>query len=377
MKRVEFFRHSLGAVELASVDKTLSSLFLTLGPRVGDFEARFGEMLGCPHVVGVNSCSNALVLALRAMDIGPGDEVITTPMTFVATSNAILHVGATHRFADIDPRTGLLDLASVERLVNERTKAVIVVHLYGQLADMRGFRALCDRHNLRLIEDAAHAIESERDGVRTAQLGDAACFSFYATKTITSGDGGAIALHDSDLAQRLRRLRNHGVSKDAASRHGGAYQHWDMMELGYKAAMTDIEAALLLPQLDRVAEQHAKRRALAERYHEKLCEFGGVELCHRVGLSGHHLFTVRVDPALRDAVLAGLAERSVGCAVNYRAVHTLHYYRETFGYKREDFPHAARFGASTLSLPLWHDMPPESVDIVVDALRGAIEDARA
>lgn len=373
--KVEFFRHSLGEAELASLRETVGSLFLTLGPRVGDFERRFAERLGVPEVIGTSSCTMSLLLTLRAMDIGPGDEVITTPMTFVATSNAILHTGATCVFADIDPKTGLLDPEAVAARITDRTKAIIVVHLYGQLADMPAFRALADRHDLWLVEDAAHAIESARDGVGTAALGDATCFSFYATKTITSGDGGAIAVHDRALAERLRRLRNHGVSKDAASRHGGLYQHWDMVELGYKAAMTDVEAAILIPQLERLDAQHARRSALVGRYEELLAE-DDVTLIERSGTSGHHLFTVLVPPGLRDRVLLGLGARQIGCAVNYRSVHTLAYYVERFGYPRDAFPHAADFGERTVSLPLWPDMPTEAVEVVVCALREAIAEAR-
>ena len=248
-KPVEFYRHALGADELESFGETLGSIFLTLGPRVGEFETRFARMLGVPEVVGVSSGSMALVLALRALDVGPGDEVITTPMTFVATSNAILQLGARVVFADVDPATGLIDPDEVERAVGPRTRAIIPVHLYGQLADMPRLRQIADRNQLALIEDAAHAVEAERDGIRPGTLGDAATFSFYATKTLTCGDGGAIAVRDPRLAERLRLLRNHGITKDAASRYGQSYRHWDMVELGYKAPLTDIQAGLLLPQL--------------------------------------------------------------------------------------------------------------------------------
>jgi dTDP-4-amino-4,6-dideoxygalactose transaminase len=376
VNRVEFFRHSLGAPELDSVRETLGSLFLTLGPRVAAFERRFAEYLGAPHVVATASCSSALLLALAALDIGPGDEVITTPMTFVASSNAILHAGATCVFADVDPVTGLLDPVAVARRITERTKAIIVVHLYGQLADMRAFRALADAHGLYLVEDAAHAIEAERDGLRTGQLGDAACFSFYATKTMTSGDGGAVAVHDGTLARRLQRLRNHGVSRDAASRHGSPYEHWDMVELGYKAAMTDIEASLLLPQLERLESQHARRAALVSAYEEALRSLPDIEVAPRAGASAHHLFTVRAPAPLRDSILVELGRRGIGCAVNYRAVHTLSYYRRRFGFSRDDFPHAAALGERTISLPLWHEMPLEAVATVVAALGESLESVR-
>jgi dTDP-4-amino-4,6-dideoxygalactose transaminase len=370
--RIEFYQHDLGDDEIASVRQTLRSLFLTLGPRVGDFEKAFGSYLGQPHVVGVSSCTMGLVLALEALDIRPGDEVVTTPMTFISTPNAALFHGAVPVFADVDPKTGLVDPDAVEAAITPRTRAVIAVHLYGQLADMRRLRAICDRHGIALIEDAAHAIEAEKDGVRVAQLGDATVFSFYATKTITSGDGGAIAVRDPAHVDRLKRLRNHGVSRDAAARHGGRYQHWDMVELGYKAAMTDVEAAILLPQLARLDQRRDRRQAIVERYERALRGRAGIELMSWSGRSSHHLFTVLVPAKLRDAVLMGMGERGVGVAVNYRAVHTLTFYRERFGYERDAFPVAADIGERTVSLPLWPSMTEAHVDGVVAALESTL-----
>jgi UDP-4-amino-4-deoxy-L-arabinose-oxoglutarate aminotransferase len=368
MEKIEFYRHDIGDAELSSVARTLKTLFLTLGPRVSEFEQAFAAFLGQKNVVGVSSCTMGLALALEALDIAPGDEVITTPMTFVSTPNAALFHGAVPVFADVDPKTGLLDPAAVEAAITPRTKAVIVVHLYGQLADMRRLRAICDRHHLALIEDAAHAIEAENDGVRVAELGDLTVFSFYATKTMTSGDGGAIAVRDPAIFERLRRLRNHGVSKDASSRHGGRYVHWDMVEFGYKAAMTDIEAALLLPQVERLHRRRDIRQAIVERYEGALRGRPDVELMSRSGRSGHHLFTVLVPRGRRDAVLDGLGERGVGCAVNYRAVHTLTYYRDKFGYAPGAFPVAADIGERTVSLPLHSQLTDRDVDRVVVAL---------
>lgn len=367
-ERIEFYVHDLGEAELASVRETIDSLFLTLGPKVARFEERFAGFLDLPHVVGVNSCTMALVLGLRALGVGPGDEVITTPLTFVATSNAILHVGATPVFADVERETGLLDPAAVEAAITPRTRAIIAVHLYGQLADMRALRAIADRHGIALVEDAAHAIEAERDGVRVGQLGDLTTFSFYATKTMACGDGGAVAVHDAGLASRLKQLRNHGISKDAASRHGGLYQHWDMVELGYKCAMTDLDAALLLPQIPRLWQRRDRRQALVERYEKALAGHDSIELVRRQGRSGHHLFTVQVPLGSRDRVLHGLGERSIGVAVNYRAVHTLRHYRERFGFRPEAFPNAWEIGERTISLPLHPKLTEAQVDRVVEAL---------
>jgi UDP-4-amino-4-deoxy-L-arabinose-oxoglutarate aminotransferase len=376
LSRIEFYQHDLGDAEIASVEKTLRSLFLTLGPRVGDFEQAFAQYLGCPHVVGVSSCTMGLALALEVLGVRAGDEVVTTPMTFISTPNAALFHGAVPVFADVDPKTGLLDPAAVEAAITPRTRAVIAVHLYGQLADMRRLRAICDRHHVALVEDAAHAIEAERDGVRVAELADATVFSFYATKTMTSGDGGAIAVRDPALAERLKKLRNHGVSRDAAARHGGRYQHWDMVELGYKAAMTDVEAAILLPQVAKLGQRRDQRQAIVERYERALRGRPGIELMSWSGRSGHHLFTVLVPGKLRDRVLEGMGERGVGVAVNYRAVHTLTYYRERFGHARDAFPVAADIGERTISLPLWPAMTEAQVDGAVAALESTVASLR-
>src|ERR1035441_1152284 len=260
--RVEFYRHQLGEDEASSWRKVLETLFLTLGPQVAAFEEELGKFLvrgrpelAPPHVVGTNSCSMGMLLALRALDVGPGDEVITTPMTFAATTNAILHLGAKPKLVDVEPATGLIDPVAVRAALSARTVGILPVHLYGQLADMPALRTIADAHGLFIVEDSAHGIEIEREGIRPGQLGDAAVFSFYATKNVTSGDGGAVATRDAKMAERLRRLRNHGMGKAATERHTGLYQHWDLVELGYKANLTDLDAALLRPQLAHVEEK--------------------------------------------------------------------------------------------------------------------------
>ena len=372
MRKVEFYRHDLGEAELASLRETFSTPFLTLGPRVAAFEKRFGEELSVPHVVGVTSCTLGMHMTVHALGIGPGDEIVTTPMSYISTPNAALYVGATPVFADVERTTGLLDPAEVEKKIGPRTKAILCVHLYGQMANVRALREIADRHGVLLLEDAAHGFESERDGARPGQVGDAAIFSFYATKTMTSGDGGAIVTKNAELATRLRRLRNHGVSKDAISRHGGSYQHWDMIELGFKGAMTDVDAALLMPQLDRAHARREKRQRVAERYEAKLRDVPGIELVERVGRSTHHLFPVLVPRGRRDEVLARLGEAGVGCAVNYRAIHTLTYYRERFAIPPEALPNALEIGEREISLPLWPGLPEDDVDYVCDALVRAL-----
>jgi dTDP-4-amino-4,6-dideoxygalactose transaminase len=370
MARVEFYRHALTEDDIAAVADTLRSVFLTTGPRAALFEQEFAKYLGVDHAAAVSSCTSALYLCLRALNIGPGDEVITTPMTFIATSNAIMHAGATPVFVDVEPDTGNLDAAAVERAITSRTRAVIPVHLYGLMADVRSLDEICRRHKLMMIEDAAHATEAVRDGLRPGQLGRAACFSFYATKNLTCGEGGAVATNDPALADSVRRLRSHGMSKEAAGRYTGRYQHWDMLTLGYKANLSDINAALLVGQLPRLDAQLVRREAIARRYEAAFAGMPGIgfPIVRPGATSARHLFTIWTPPQRRDEFLAQLQERGIGVAVNYRAVHLLSFYREQFGFTPGGFPNAERIGDSTLTLPLYPRMTDDDVDQVIAAV---------
>lgn len=390
MNKVEFYRHQLGEDEAASWRKVLDTLFLTLGPQVATFERELGQYLvrgrdigTAPHVVGTNSCSMGLLMALRAHDVGPGDEVITTPMTFACTANAILHLGAKPKLVDVEPATGLINPAAVRAAITPKTVGILPVHLYGQLADMRALRALADAHGLFIVEDSAHGVEIERDGVRPGDLGDAAVFSFYATKNITSGDGGAIATRHASIAERLRRLRNHGMGKAAAERHAGPYQHWDLVELGYKANLTDLDAALLRPQLPHLEAKRDRREAIVRRYESMLRE--RIEdlrrppvtvhrvpwLVERRGRSSHHLFTLHAWPGERDSLLARLGAAGIGTAVNYRAIHGLTYLVEALGLPRGSLPVAEEMGDRTLSLPMYPTLSEADQDRVIDAVAEA------
>jgi UDP-4-amino-4-deoxy-L-arabinose-oxoglutarate aminotransferase len=383
--KVEFYRHQLGEDEASSWRRVLDTLFLTLGPQVAAFEQDLGRYLvrdrdgaKAPHVVGTNSCSMGLVLALRALGVKPGDEIITTPMTFAATTNAVLHLGATPRLVDVEAATGLIDPDAVQAAVGPRTVGILPVHLYGQLADMKALRAIADARGLLIVEDSAHGVEMERDGVRPGDLGDAAVFSFYATKNLTCGDGGAIATRDASVAERLRRLRNHGSNKAATERHGSAYQHWDVTELGYKGNLTDLDAALLRPQLARADGKRNERERLAIRYETLLRERipamrGASEgrvpwLLERRGRSTHHLFTIHATPSGRDPLLAKLGAAGIGTAVNYRAVHLLTYLAETLGIERGSLPVAEEIGDRTISLPMFPGLSTEEQDRVVDVV---------
>ncbi|MCE1227557.1 MAG: DegT/DnrJ/EryC1/StrS family aminotransferase [Geobacteraceae bacterium] len=371
-KKVEYFRHNLNDDDIALTTDVLRSVFLTTGPKVAAFELRLAEYLGHGHVVGLTSCTAALHLALLRYGIGPGDEVITTAMTFCATATAIIQAGATPILVDVCPQSALLRPEDAEKAITPKTKAIIPVHLYGRMVDMRGFAELAQRHNLIIIEDAAHCIEGQRDGIRPGQLGHAACFSFYATKNITCGEGGALVCHTEEDATWYRSARHHGISKNAASRYTGTYQHWDMEMMGWKYNMDDIQAALLVNQIDRIDTYRSRRQAIEERYRNLLANAKGITLVEPVKdleISSHHLFTVLLHPNIsRDHVLLQLQENGIGCAVNYRAVHTLKYFKETFGFKAENFPVANDIGNRTISLPLYPKLLDNEIDYIASVL---------
>lgn len=360
---IPFFRHDLGAAEAAAFQWALADPILTAGATVALVERQFAELLGRRHAVAVTSCAAALHISLLALDIGPGDEVITTPMAFVGTATAILRSGARPVFVDVEPDTGNIDAALVEAAITPRTRAILPVHLYGQMADMSSLRAIADRHGLRLIEDSAHCIEGRRDGIAPGELGDTACFSFYATQSLTCGDGGAVVTDSDEIAARLRTLRNYGVTKTGADRTREGYSQWDMTDLGMKCNLDNLHAAILLPQFERLESNWSKRCDLAKEYERGLRGIRGLWWPRMRPHVQHarHLFPVWVTSGRRDEVIAALQSRDIGVTVNYPAIHLLTYFRETFGHERGSFPAAERIGDSGLSLPLYPRLPVEQV----------------
>jgi len=370
-RKVEFFRHSVGDEEKRAVTDVLDSLFLTTGTEVYEFEREFASYLGVPEVVAVSSCTAAEHLTLVALGIGPGHEVITTPMTFIATATAILHTGATPVFVDDEADTGNIDPERVAAAITPRTKAIVGVHLFGSMLDVQALRAIADEHGLALIEDSAHCVEGLRAGARPGQVGDAASFSFYATKSITCGEGGAIAVRSGDLAAKLRTIRLHGMSKNAADRYSGLYQHWDMVELGYKSNMTNIQAAMLRPQLRRTDAQRDRREDIAAAYDACIDSMDDMDrpVVPDDAISARHLYTIWTRPELRDAWLAHLGNEGIGCAVNYRAIHQLTWLRDHVEV-RFDLTNAERIGARTISLPFYDRLTDEEVERVCEVLAG-------
>jgi dTDP-4-amino-4,6-dideoxygalactose transaminase len=367
---IPFFMHDLGEPEIEAVRRVLAGPILTTGETVATFERRFADYLGRRHALAVTSCTGALHLSLLALGIGAGDEVITTPMTFIATSTAIIEAGAKPVFVDVEPDTGNLNASLIEAAITPRTKAIIPVHLYGQMCDMRAIRKVADKHGLFVIEDAAHCVEGMRDGIRPGELGDTACFSFYATKTLTCGEGGALVTDRDALVEKLRLLHHHGMTKTAADRHREGYQHWDMTVLGWKYNMDNIHAALLLPQLERLEENWHRRETVAQWYVQRLKECSGLSLISSKPDVRHarHLFPVWIGNGRRDGIIQGLQREGIGVVVNYRAIHLLTYFRETFGFRVGVFPHAERIGNETMSLPFYPAMSEKQVVVVTETL---------
>lgn len=376
MNKIEFFKHNLKEEDLKLATEVMRSIFITTGPFVDKFEIKFAHYLNVPEAIGLTSCTGALHLALLRHGIGIGDEVITTPMTFVATATAILQTGAMPVFVDVSPENALLTPELAAGAITLNTKAILPVHLYGRMVDMVGFSKLASQHNLILIEDAAHCIEGMRDGVKPGQLSHAACFSFYATKNMTCGEGGALVCRSADDAAWYRSARHHGISKNAATRYSKRYKHWDMEMMGWKYNMDDIQAALLINQIDRLDENHRKRQFLEKLYRELLGDIDGLDFMEPLPedeVSGHHLFTVLVPNQLsRDLVLEKLQKTGIGCAVNYRAIHNLKFFRETYGYQPENFPIANAIGERTISLPLYPGLSESEIKIVCNIVKKSI-----
>jgi dTDP-4-amino-4,6-dideoxygalactose transaminase len=365
--KIEFYKHNISQNDIDNVNQVLRSVFLTTGDQVNKFEKKFSSYLGCRYTVGVNSCTAALHLSLLAYGVGVGDEVITTPMTFISSANSIIYVGAKPVFVDVEPETGNIDTDLLEAAITPKTKAILPVHLYGQMCDMKKIRKIADKHGLVVIEDAAHSIEAVRDNIRPGKIGDAACFSFYATKNITSGEGGAVSTNNEEVALKLEKLRLHGMSKGAAQRYSKRYEHWDMEMLGWKYNMSDIQAALLLGQLDNIEKNWERREFICRMYEDAFRNNPNISLLKvwPGSKSARHIFTILVPPERRDDILWKLQEYGIGVAVNFKAIHLLSYYRETFNYEKGMFPVAEKIGESTVTIPLYPKLTDKEITYII------------
>jgi dTDP-4-amino-4,6-dideoxygalactose transaminase len=368
----------IGEEEIAEVVATLRSGWLGTGPRTQKFERLMADYLGIPYAVALNSCTAGLHLALDALGIGPGDEVITTPMTFVATANVIVHVGATPVFVDVDPVTGNIDPAAVSRAITPKTKAVLIVHFTGRACEMGLIGQLCTQHGLFLIEDCAHAIETTYHGAHAGTMGDVAAYSFYATKNLVTGEGGLVTTKQASLHEALRCRSLHGLNRNAWQRYAATATGsgtYEAVYPGYKYNMMDIQAALGIHQLARLESSWRRRRVLWHRYDAAFADLEGLTTPAPTApgcRDAYHLYTVRLQPEAltvdRDGFAEGLRERRIGTGVHFWPVHLHRWYRETFQYREGLFPHAEAIGRSTLSLPLSPALSDSDQARVIDAV---------
>ena len=382
MPRESFLVFGAPLIEQPEIDEVVACLqsgWIGSGPRVARFEDRFREYTGAGHALALNSCTAALHLAFRALGVGPGDEVIAPSMTFVATSNAAIHAGATPVLVDCDRRTMNIDPAAIEAAVTPRTRAIVVVHFAGRACEMDPILTIARKHDLHLVEDCAHAIETEYHGRHVGTFGDVGCFSFYVTKNVVTGEGGMAITARQDLADRMRTLALHGMTKDAWKRfsdHG--YLHYDVVDAGFKYNMMDIQAAIGIHQLARV-ERTWKRRAEIWQAYCNAFEDLPVFLPAPVAPDTRHalhLFTLLLDTercgVSRDEFMKSMTARNIGTGVHYRAVHLHPFYRERFGYHRGQFPNSEWISDRTVSLPLSPKLSDADVADVIEAVRASL-----
>jgi len=369
----------IGDADIAEVVDTLRSGWLGFGPKCLRFEDAFARYFnrGSLDAVSVSSCTAAMHLALLASGVGPGDEVITTTLTFAATVNVIEMVGATPVLVDVDPDSQNMTVDAVEAAISPRTHAIIPVHMAGRPCDMHSINKLAARENLVVIEDAAHAIEARIGEDQVGAHSPFIAFSFYATKNMTTAEGGMLLVSDPAVSERVRRLRLHGLSSDAWGRYGQTgFKHYEVSEPGYKYNMTDIQASLGLHQLARLDANLRHREMLWRAYDEAFRSVEGVVTptpASELQRHARHLYTVRVDESRsgmpRDDVVSGLHNRQVGAGVHFRPVHLHPYYRERYGYREGMFPNAEAIGRTTVSLPLSAVVTLDDVEYVVDAVQ--------
>jgi dTDP-4-amino-4,6-dideoxygalactose transaminase len=362
--------------EIAEVGRSLRTAWLGTGPKVAEFERRVAAYKGVRHAVAVNSCTAGLHLSCLALGLTVGDEVIVPAMTFCATVNAIIHAGATPVLVDIEPDTLNMDPQEVRRKITPRTRAIVPVHFAGRACNMNELVSLARDHGLQLIEDCAHAIETEYHGHKAGTMGDCGVLSFYSTKNIVTGEGGMVLTNNAALAARIKRLALHGMSQDAWNRFSDdGYQHYDVVEVGFKYNMMDLQAAIGMHQITRVERYWRRRSEIWQSYNQAFADLA-VELPAPLEpRSRHalHLYTILVNqwrsPLTRDAFMLELHRRGIGTGVHYRSIPAHPVYQDRFQWRPEDYPVSYETGQRTVSLPLSAKLTDADVEDVISAVR--------
>lgn len=362
--------------EIQELISSLKSGWIGTGPKVSRFEEMFCEFKGSRFAIAVSSCSAALHLSLLSSGIKPGDEVITTTMTFCATVNAIIHAGAVPVLVDCDRKTMNIDPDEVKKKINKKTKAVLPVHFSGYPCEMDTIIEIAEKNNLKVIEDCAHAIESEYKGRKVGTFGDFGCFSFYATKNVVTGEGGMVITDSEEDANIIKSLAIHGMSKDAWRRYSDdGYKHYDIIAPGFKYNMTDMQASLGIHQLKRVETNWKRREKIWKLYNDSLKGIPAwipSEYAQKIK-HGYHLYTILLDldnlTVSRDYILEALTKENIGIGVHYLPISSHQYYQKEYGWKESDFPNAKWIGERTISLPLSPAMMDDDVNDVIIAVR--------
>jgi perosamine synthetase len=369
---VPFHRASVGEEEVQAVAEVIRSGWLTMGTKTLEFEEQFAKYLGVRHAVAVSSGTAALHLALEALRLRPGDEVLIPTTTFTSTGEVVTYLGGRPVLVDVDPVTLNIDASDLGRRITSRTRALIPVHLAGQPCDMQELHTIATEHGLHIIEDAAHALPSEYRGRRVGGLSELTAFSFYATKTLTTGEGGMIATNNDAYAARMRLMRLHGISSDAWKRYGknGSWSY-EVMEAGFKYNLTDLQAAIGLIQLRKCDALNDARRRIAERYNSGFKDVGALQLptVKEDRTSSWHLYILRLHLRQlkidRRAFIQELKERGIGTSVHFIPLHLHPYYQKALGYRKSDFPVAEAEFQRCLSLPIYPSMSDVDVDNVI------------
>jgi len=366
--------------EIAEVADSMRKAWLGTGPKVSQFERDFAAYKGVSQAVALNSCTAALHLSLLALDLKPGDEIVTTPLTFCATVNSILHAGGIPVLADVDAKTMNLDPEEVRRKMGPRVRAILPVHFAGRACDMDALLAIASEWGAAVVEDCAHAIETEYKGRKAGTLGTFGCFSFYSTKNVVTGEGGMVLARDAEHADRIRILGLHGMSRDAWKRFSDqGFKHYDVVEAGFKYNMMDLQAAIGIHQLARVESGWKRREEIWNRYQEAFAELpiGLPAPVEPETRHAYHLYTVLVDESRagisRDRFLDAMTAEKIGVGVHYRSVPEHPYYQRTQGWRPADYSRAYRIGQQTVSLPLSPKLSDSDVEDVISAVRRIVQ----
>lgn len=361
--------------EIDEVVDSLKSCWLGTGPKVARFENDFKNYKKIEHSIAVNSCTAALHLSMLGLGLGPGDEVITTALTFCATVNSIIHSGATPVLADVDSETMNISIEDIKRKITPNTKAIVPVHFAGRPCEMDQIKEICKKNELFIVEDCAHAIEAEYKGRKTGTFGDIGCFSFYVTKNIVTGEGGMVITDKKEIAQRIKILSLHGMSSDAWRRFSDdGYKHYLVTEAGFKYNMMDLQAAIGIHQLSRIENSWYKRKSVWEYYNQHLKGLP-IKLPSNIPdyvKHAYHLYTIQIGEEAnisRDEFLVEMNKRKIGVGVHYLSIPEHPYYQTAFSWKPEDFPNALEIGRQTISLPISSKLTEEDLKRVVIAVK--------